>query len=410
MRRIGVGSDTDFAHLIGPFHERGEGLRRDRTDERDFPCVDRAITAIERDPIAFAHHAVVRSHAFLFGVDFQFLGAHDAALPPSARDHGGVAGLATRGREDALGDEHAADILRACLAANENHPLAARCPCFGIPGGEDGFADGSSRDRINAGGDSACGKFVARERGIEDGIEETLDIFGLDPFKCFFKFYEALILHVHGHLESGSRRTLSGARLEHVELAVFDREFHVLHVAIVLFEFFAHPLELLIDLGHQLGHFFQMERRADARDHVFALRVDEEVTEENLLASGRVAREANAGARIVSGIAKYHLDYVDGSAEEGGNFFDAAVGDGFFAHPGFKDRANRAPELFLGIFGERLAGLLFVVLLVFADELPPTLRGNVGIVLHLQIALQRAETIFKLFLGQTNNHRRIHLH
>src|SRR5208282_2323266 len=100
VRGIGIGAHADFAHAIGPFHQRGKGLWRRRADESDFSRVHRAIAAIERDPFAFAHHAAACGHALLFGVDLELFGAHDAALSPAARDHRGVARLSARGRED----------------------------------------------------------------------------------------------------------------------------------------------------------------------------------------------------------------------------------------------------------------------------------------------------------------------
>ena len=88
-----------------------------------------------------------------------------------------------------------------------------------------------------------------------------------------------------------------------------------------------------------------MHRRADSRHHVFTLRVEQEIAVEDLLARGRIAREANSGARIISRIPKNHLHDIYGGSQQAGDVFHAAIGHGFFRHPGFKHGADGAPEL-----------------------------------------------------------------
>ena len=107
-----------------------------------------------------------------------------------------------------------------------------------------------------------------------------------------------------------------------------------------------------------------MHGRADAGDDVFALRVDQEIAVEGLLAGGGIAREADARAGIFALVAEDHLHDVDGGAQQAGNVLDAAVGDGFLRHPGLEHGADRAPELLGGMLGEILAGLLLKVRLV----------------------------------------------
>ena len=150
----------------------------------------------------------------------------------------------------------------------------------------------------------------------------------------------------------------------------FDGELHVLHVAIVFLKFFSNFFELPVDLGHELLHLGQVHRRADAGDDVFALRVDEVVAVENSFAGAGIAREADAGAGGVAGVAEDHLHDVDGRAEEAGDLLDAAVGDRLFRHPGAEDGADGAPELFDGILGEIFACLFAEVALCTRRRVP----------------------------------------
>ncbi len=76
-----------------------------------------------------------------------------------------------------------------------------------------------------------------------------------------------------------------------------------------------------------------MQGRADSRHNVFALRVQQEISKEYLLAGGGIARETHACTGIVSRISKYHVDHVNASAKQARNFLDSPVSYCFFAHP-----------------------------------------------------------------------------
>ncbi len=89
-------------------------------------------------------------------------------------------------------------------------------------------------------------------------------------------------------------------------------------------------------------------RRAHAGDHVLALGVDQELAVEDVLAAGRVAREGDAGARLVAGVAVDHRLHVHGRAPVVGDVVELPVGDGAVVVPGaehgrrWRPRAARA--------------------------------------------------------------------
>ncbi|MEN3379835.1 MAG: pyruvate, orthophosphate dikinase, partial [Hyphomicrobiales bacterium] len=139
-----------------------------------------------------------------------------------------------------------------------------------------------------------------------------------------------------------------------VDPAALDGEFHVLHVAIMAFQPLGDTPELGIGLRHggferrrmraggnarRLG---QILRRADAGDHVLALRVDEEFAVKQLLARRGIARERNAGRRGVAHIAEHHGLDVDGGAPALRNAVQAAIRIGARIHPRTEHRADRA--------------------------------------------------------------------
>ena len=161
--------------------------------------------------------------------------------------------------------------------------------------------------------------------------------------------------HVDGGLERGFRRALAGPGLEHEELAFLHREFHVLHVAVMLFQPLADGLQFGKGLGHRLFHrgfaaalalahdFGDGLRRADARHHVLALGVDEEFAVEQLLAGGGIAGEGDAGGRGLAAIAEHHRLHRHRRAPILRNIVQLAIGVGAGAVPGAEHRPDGAP-------------------------------------------------------------------
>ena len=199
---------------------------------------------------------------------------------------------------------------------------------------------------------------------INNWVEEPLDVLGLDTQDGIVLGDEFFIGHVHGHFERRHGSALAHAGLEHVQVAVFNRELHVLHVAIVLLQNPAHALQLRVNLRHSPGHFVEMHRRADSRHHVFPLGVEQEVAVKFLLAGAGVASKTDAGPGIVSGVAEDHLDNIDRRPEQACDFLHPAVRHRLFRHPGVEDCANGAPQLFLRVFRKVLAGLRAEVLFI----------------------------------------------
>src|SRR5205823_2460551 len=125
--------------------------------------------------------------------------------------------------------------------------------------------------------------------------------------------------------------------------------------------------ELLVDLREAVFERGERLGVADAGHHVLALRVDEEVAVRALLAGGRVAGEADAGARVVVAVAEHHRLDVHRGTEVVRDALARAVGAGPGAVPRLEDRFDGAPQLLLRLLRERLAGLLLDHALERAD-------------------------------------------
>ena len=186
--------------------------------------------------------------------------------------------------------------------------------------------------------------------------------------------------HVDGDLQRRLGGALAGARLQHPQLAALDGEFEVLHVAVVLFqpvgdvdeggEGLRHQLlqRRLVGAGGDARRLGDVLRRADAGDDVLALRVDQELAVEQLLAGRGIAGEGDAGGRGLAHIAEHHGLDVDRRAPAFGNVVQPPVGDGAVVHPARKHGADRAPELLVRILRKRLAEFFLDLGLVERDR------------------------------------------
>ncbi len=174
-------------------------------------------------------------------------------------------------------------------------------------------------------------------------------------------------------------------------MPLLDRELDVLHVAVVVLEPRHRVEQLLVRLGEALRHLFDGLRRADAGDDVLALRIDEVLAVDALLAGRRVAREAHAGRRALALVPEHHLHDVDGRAEIVRDVVRAPVDVRARVLPRLEDGEDRAAELLARILRERAADLLAVDVLEGLDERRQVVRAQVDVELDAAIALQVRE-------------------
>lgn len=118
--------DDEFVGVLGArVHAALEVLHDRRRHDRHPAAVDLAAGAVDGHDVALVDDlAAGRGQLPPFGVDLQLLRAAHARLAHAAGDDGGVRGLAAAGGEDALGGDHAVEVVGVGLAADEDDLLA----------------------------------------------------------------------------------------------------------------------------------------------------------------------------------------------------------------------------------------------------------------------------------------------
>ena len=341
FRRVGVDANAELADLIGPAHQRAELARQFRLDHRHPAGQHLAERAVDGDDVAGLEGARADAHGAAAVIDANGAAAGDAGLAHAARDHGGVRGHAAAGGQNAFGGVHAVNVFRAGLDPHQDDLAAVGLQLGGFVGREHDLAGcGAGRGR-QAGRDH-----VALGAGIDGRMQQLIQRRRIDPHHRVLFRDQAFIGEFDRDAQRRFRGALAAAGLQHPQFALLDRELHVLHVAVVLFEQRVDPRQLLERLRHRAFHrrlvgagflarfLGDVLRRADARHHVLALRVDQEFAVELALAGRGIARERNAGRRRLAHVAEHHGLHVDGGAPGFRNVVQAAVGHRARVHPG----------------------------------------------------------------------------
>src|SRR6185503_1203683 len=287
-------------------------------------------------------------------------------------------------RQDPFGGNHAAEIFRRRLYAHEQHGLAFLRGSDGSLGVQINLSGGGARP----GGQPGCDRFRLVDFGrVEYRGKELFELVGGITHDRRLPVDQLLLLHVHGELERRHSSALAVARLQHVDDAVFDGEFEVLHVLEVLLERLPNPLELLVRLRQVLFQVSNRLRRADTGDHIFALRVDQELAVKLLRTIGGIACERDARPGGIACVPVDHRLDVHRGTPLARNVVLAAIHDRTVVHPRPEDGADGAQQLLPGRGREVLAGALLDQRLEADHEFLQIVDGQLGVFDVLLVAL-----------------------
>jgi hypothetical protein len=386
LGRVGIRADAQAPQLVRPLEDRLEVLVDLRRDERNLAEHDTAGAAVDREHVALAEHVTCDRGRPRGGVERERFTARHAGLAHPPCDHGRVRGHAAVRGEDPLRVDETVDVVGRGLPADEDHRLARVAELLCSVRVEDDLAAGRAGRGVQAGGDDL--DLGAR---IDHRVQQLVELRRVDARDGLLTGDQVLTDHVHRSLERRGCRALGRPRLQQVEPVVLDGELEVLHVAVVLLE----PprcLQELVVCGRQpVVHPRQRLGRADARDDVLALRVEQELSDHSRLAGGRIARERDARAGAVALVAEDHLDDVDSGAEIVGYLVRAPVDLRARRVPGGEHRFDRATELLARVLREGLAEVVLVDRVEGVDEPGQVVGGQVDVLRSAPLGLQLLE-------------------
>ena len=315
-------------------------------------------------------------------------------------------GHAAADGQDALSGLHAGDVLGRGLQTDQNHLLAGSLPGLGILSGEDDLAAGGSGGSAQA---AANGGGSLQRLGVELGMQQRVQVAGVDHQDGFRLGLVTLGHQIHGDLQGGGSGTLAVTGLQHVQLAVLHGELHILHIVVVVLQNPANLLELVECLGELVRHLRDGHGGTDTGHHVLALGVGQELAHQLLLAGGGVTGKGNAGAAVVTHVAESHGLHIDSGAPGIGNVVVPAVNIGAGVVPGTEHGLDGAHELLLGVGGEFGADLGLVLGLELVGQLLQILGGQIHVQLDALGFLHLVDERLEILLADFHNHIGVHL-
>ena len=163
-------------------------------------------------------------------------------------------------------------------------------------------------------------------------------------------------------------------------------------------------------LGEVLSHHVELLDLADTGHDVLALGVTKEVAVGTVLTGGGVARERDAGARVVALVAEHHGLDVHGGAEVVGDALEAPVVASTLAVPALEHGFDRVAQLLLGILGEVDARFLLDDPLERLDQLGEVRRRQFGIGCDSSGVTQLLELLLEQLAVDVEHDLAEHLH
>ena len=225
----------------------------------------------------------------------------------------------------------------------------------------------------------------------------------------FFRSDHAFIYQIAGNLQGCRRRSLSVSGLQEIKLSFFDGEFHILHIAVMLFEAGGDIDELLIAVGKILFQTGDRLRGPDSGHHVLALGVDQIFSVDALRTCGGIPCKGNAGTGGVAHVSEYHGLHVYSGSPVAGNVVHSAVNDGALIVPGTEYGLHRFHELHSGILREVLSHLVLINCLEALNDFFQIICGQICVKTCALGFLDLIENPFKKGFGNLHYHIRKHL-
>ena len=215
---------------------------------------------------------------------------------------------------------------------------------------------------------------------IEGRVQQLIQALCFNAKHGFLRRNPSLIYKVAGNLNGSLRGALAVSRLQEKQLALLDGKFHVLHVAVMVFQTVGDVHKLLVALWQIFCELGNRLRRADACDNIFTLRVDQILTKNTLFTGGRVAGKRDAGAGRVAHVAEYHGLNVDSGAPIARNVIHAAVYNCTRIVPRAEYRLDSLHELYLWILRELCAHFFRINCFIPCDDFFEIVRSQIGII------------------------------
>ena len=245
--------------------------------------------------------------------------------------------------------------------------------------------------------------------GVKGRVQQLIQGFCFNAQQRLFRCDHAFFHQVAGDIDSRFRRALAVTGLEEIQLAFLNRKLHILHVAVMGFQFVGQIDKFTVAAGHI---FFQLAdglRCPDAGHHVFTLGINQIFAIDTFCACRRIPGKGHAGTGGVAHVAEYHGLDIDRRAPVAGDIVHTAVYIGPGVIPGTEYGLHRFHQLGIRILGKLFANGFFIQRLEPFDQFFHVVDIQIDIKFNAFLFFYLVDNFFKFRLGNFHDHVRKHL-
>ena len=364
-RIIRIGSYLQFTDFVSPCHDGAEISGKFRNNRLDLTFINLTVAAVDGDEVSFGIYLSAYGHG-LGSFIYQNGGAAcHTALAHTSGNNSRMGSHAAACSQNTVSSNHTCQILRRGFFTNQQCLYAGGCCSHCFFCGKIDLSAGSTRRSRKPLGDGFC---ILQFFCIKHRVEQLVNLCRFQSGYGSLFINQALAYHVNGDLYSCLCGTLAASGLQHVELASFHGKLHVLYIFIVFFKKICDLGEICIRFRERICHLLDVHRCSHTGNHVFALGVYQELSENLVGSVRRASGECNTGSGGISHVSEYHGLYVYSSTQIMCDTVQVAVKDGTVVIPGTEYSLHCFDELFLRILREVLTGFFLHDLLVACDD------------------------------------------
>ena len=405
-RCICIGTNLQSSVLICPAHNTTEGTSDRSIYSRDDAVIDVTGRTIDRDVVAFCEGLASQFKLLVFFIHLDVAATRYTAGTHTTSNNGSVRSHTTADSQDTLRCLHAGDVFRRGFQTNQNNLFALCVPGFCIVSSEYDLTAGSTRGSTQT---LAHRSSSLQSLGIELRVQQGVQVSRVDHQNSFFFCLVAFIYQVASDLQSSLCGSLTVPALQHEELLVFNGEFHILHVVIVVFQCITNLDEFSVCIREFLFHLCNRHRSPNAGNNVFALCVDQEFTHQLLFTGSRVTGKCNTSTRFVVQVTEYHRHYVNSGTPAVRNVVVTTVYVCSRVVPATEYSLDCELQLFNRIRREVCAQLVLILSLELFSQCLQVRSSQFYVELYALFSLHLVDQLFKVLLTNFHNNVREHL-
>ena len=392
--------------FVGPSHNSAEV-----TADRSFNCGNNTVVnvtcrTVDGDFVTLCKGLACENEFFVFFVHNDIGAARYTASTHTSCNNRCVRGHTASYSEDTLCGFHTFNIFRRGFKTYQNDFFAFFSPSFCVVSREYNFT---------ASGTGRCGKRFAENVGflkrnlVKLRMEERIEVSRVDHLNRVFICNHTLVNKVTSNFKSSGSRSFTISCLEHIKFFVLNCEFHILHIAVMVFKFCADVYKLVVNFGHNVFELVDRLRCSYTCNNVLALCVKKELTEEFLFTCSRVSCERNTGTRCIAHITECHHLNVNCSTPRIRNVVVTSVNVCTRVVPRTEYGFDSAHKLFLRIVREIFADFSFVFSFKLICKLFQIFSGKLNVLGYAFFLFHFVDELFKIFFADFHNNVGIHL-